>query len=118
LDGTVLETSRASLLLLYPDRLVSPPLDGRILPGTARRRILVSARADGMSVEERPVPLGELLEGATLFTCNSLRGAEAVELVAGHVMPEPQAAELALMGRLAETGTPQRARRARGQRAG
>ena len=118
LDGTALETSRASLLLLYPDRLVSPPLDGRILPGTARQRILASARADGMSVEERPVPLGELLEGATLFTCNSLRGAEAVELVAGHAMPEPQAAELALMARLAETGTPQRARRARGQRAG
>ena len=104
LDGTALETSRASLLLLYPDRLVSPPLDGRILPGTARRRILASARADGMSVEERPVLLPELLEGASVFTCNSLRGAEPVGLLAGHPLPEPARQELALMARLAESG--------------
>ncbi|MFM9164959.1 MAG: aminodeoxychorismate synthase component I [Solirubrobacterales bacterium] len=118
LDGAALETSRASLLLLYPDRLVSPPLDGRILPGTARRRILASARADGMSVEERPVPLPELLGGAALFTCNSLRGAEPVQLVAGHATPEPGARQLELMARLAETGTSTAALRARSRRAG
>ncbi|MFM9022443.1 MAG: aminotransferase class IV [Solirubrobacterales bacterium] len=118
LEGAALETSRASLLLLYPDRLVSPPLDGRILPGTARRRILASARADGMSVEERPVPLPELLGGAALFTCNSLRGAEPVQLVAGHATPEPEAGQLQLMARLAEAGTATAALRARSRRAG
>ena len=106
LDGMALETSRASLLLLYPDRIVSPPLDGRILPGTARRRILESARADGLAVEERPVPLAELLGGAALFTCNSLRGAEPVLAVAGRPVAQPGPGEAGLMGRLAESGPP------------
>jgi len=119
LDGMALETSRASLLLLYPDRLVSPPLDGRILPGTARRRILDSARADGMSVEERPVPLPEVLEGAALFTCNSLRDPEPVEVVAGHVLAEPDDGQLRLMARIAESAArPPGRQRGAGRRAG
>ena len=119
LDGMALETSRASLLLLYPDRLVSPPLDGRILPGTARRRILDSARADGMSVEERPVPLPEVLEGAALFTCNSLRDPEPVEVVAGHVLAEPDDGQLRLMARIAESAARRPGRqRGAGRRAG
>ena len=119
LDGMALETSRASLLLLYHDRLVSPPLDGRILPGTARRRILDSARADGMSVEERPVPLPEVLEGAALFTCNSLRDPEPVEVVAGHVLAEPDDGQLRLMARIAESAARRPGRqRGAGRRAG
>ena len=106
LDGTALETSRASILLLYPDRLVTPPRDGRILPGTARRRILASARADGLAVEERPVPLAELLGGAALFTCNSLRGADPVIAIAGRPVTRPGPEQAGLMGRLAQGSPP------------
>ena len=36
LDGLVLEASRANVVIREGDRLITPPLDGRILPGVTR----------------------------------------------------------------------------------
>jgi para-aminobenzoate synthetase/4-amino-4-deoxychorismate lyase len=42
LDGTVLETGSANLWLLREGTLVTPPADGRLLPGVTRARLLAS----------------------------------------------------------------------------
>jgi para-aminobenzoate synthetase/4-amino-4-deoxychorismate lyase len=56
LDGHVLETARAAVLAELGGVLVAPPLDGRILPGITRARMLAAARAAGRPVAERPLP--------------------------------------------------------------
>jgi len=44
--------------------LVTPPLGGTILPGITRDTLLTLARDRGMTIEERPVSIGEVFEGA------------------------------------------------------
>ena len=47
LDGGVLETTRANVLAWIDGTLVTPPLDGRILPGVTRARALAWAARAG-----------------------------------------------------------------------
>jgi len=82
LDGLVLEASRSNVLARLADGTwVTPPLDGRILPGVARARELARLRADaGGAVAERPLPLAELAAAAEIVICNALRGTERAVL--------------------------------------
>jgi para-aminobenzoate synthetase/4-amino-4-deoxychorismate lyase len=50
-DATVLEAGWANLWLVDGDQLITPPLDGRILPGVTRARVLGLARSLGLSVD-------------------------------------------------------------------
>lgn len=60
LDGALLEAAWANLLLVTADgALVTPPLDGRILPGVTRARTLERARALDLAVRERPCTLAD-----------------------------------------------------------
>jgi para-aminobenzoate synthetase/4-amino-4-deoxychorismate lyase len=89
LDGLVLETSRSSVLAVIDGRLVTPPLDGRILPGVARARVLADAAALGIAVEERPLALAELLHADAALACNALRGIEPVAAVGASPLAQP-----------------------------
>ncbi|GAA4859936.1 chorismate-binding protein [Pseudonocardia benzenivorans] len=82
-DGAVLETTRACVAVVRGGRLVTPPLDGRLLPGTARQALLDAL--DGMRLPYDLVPVGidELAAADGMLVCNALRGVQWVRSVAG-----------------------------------
>ena len=59
--GDVQETGAANVLLLSEDRIVTRALDDAFLHGVTRDSVLTLARDLGMTVEERDVPVAELL---------------------------------------------------------
>jgi para-aminobenzoate synthetase/4-amino-4-deoxychorismate lyase len=87
-DGAALEASRASLFAVGDGRLATPPADGRILPGIARRRTIETARSAGVEVREESLPLAGLSE-RELFLAGSVRGIEPVPALDGVSMPPP-----------------------------
>lgn len=72
-DGTVLEAAWANVWLLDGAVLTTPPLDGRILPGVTRARLLALAPRLGLRVRERPLTLADARAAGTLFLTSSLR---------------------------------------------
>jgi para-aminobenzoate synthetase/4-amino-4-deoxychorismate lyase len=86
LDGEVLEAAHANVWIVEGDCLVTPPLDGRILPGTARARLLGTPPA-GMSAREEPVDLERLEAAGELLLTSSLRGLHRAVLAEGPATP-------------------------------
>ena len=62
-DGQVLEASRANVFVVHEGRLLTPPLDGSILPGIARNGVIEVALSRGVPVGEEPLGL-DLLQAA------------------------------------------------------
>jgi para-aminobenzoate synthetase / 4-amino-4-deoxychorismate lyase len=87
LDGFVLETGRANVFALRDGEPITPPLDGRILPGITRAWVLDEAAALGLPATERPLPLAELLTADAVLTSGALRGLEAVAAIGDTSMP-------------------------------
>lgn len=77
-DGAVLEASRGNLFLVRDGILVTPPADGRILPGVTRGRVLHLAEALDIPVREEIVPFDRLREAAEVFVTGAVRGIEPV----------------------------------------
>jgi para-aminobenzoate synthetase/4-amino-4-deoxychorismate lyase len=78
-DGALLETTRANLFVVDRDGvLVTPPADGRILPGVARMRAIEAARAAGIDVVERTVAHADLAGAREAFGSGSIRCVEPV----------------------------------------
>ncbi len=80
-DGAVLETARASVFVVHDDGIHTPPSDGRILPGTARARIIEILREAGVPVFQRRLTLDDLSRATEVFVANSLRGVVPVTAV-------------------------------------
>ena len=81
LDGLVLETARANVFAVREDgTVVTPPLDGRILPGVTRAGLLADLRAQRRPVQERPLPLDELRSAPEIMLTGALRGVERAML--------------------------------------
>lgn len=89
-DGTALEASRASLFAVGDGWLSTPPADGRILPGIARRRTIEIARDAGIEVREESLPLASL-GGREAFLVGSVRGVEPALAIDGLALPPPGA---------------------------
>jgi para-aminobenzoate synthetase / 4-amino-4-deoxychorismate lyase len=77
-DGSVLEGSRSNVFAALDGKVVTPPTDGRILPGVARARAIELARAAGIEVVERPLGLDELATADEVFMTGGVRGVEPV----------------------------------------
>ena len=91
LDGTVLEAAWANVFLLDDDGvLVTPPADGRILPGLTRSRLLA---AEHLSTRVAPILLDELTGARAIVLTSSVRLATPAGLDAG---PTAAARELAV----------------------
>ena len=60
--GTVTECSKSNIAILKGDTLFTHPLTNRILPGIARRHLLLACRKINISVIEMPFTLRELKE--------------------------------------------------------
>ena len=74
----LLECGRANVFLVLDDLVVTPPLDGRILPGTVRGRVLEVLRGERIPTVERPVSVTELASAVEVFTSSSISGVQPV----------------------------------------
>jgi para-aminobenzoate synthetase/4-amino-4-deoxychorismate lyase len=101
LDGTVLETTRANIFAVRDGQLVTPPLDGRILPGVTRARVLGEAAALGLSATQRPLKLRELTTADAVLTSGALRGLERVAAIGASPLPRSDGRLQALLDRMA-----------------
>lgn len=72
-DDTVLEASRANVFIVESGRIVTPPADGRILPGVTRSRLLSL-----LDVREEIISLERLADADEVFLSGSVRGVEPV----------------------------------------
>ena len=82
-DGAVLETARASVFVVHDDGVHTPPVDDRILPGTARARVIEILRDAGVPVFQRRLTLDDVSRATEVFVANSLRGVIPVRSVDG-----------------------------------
>ncbi len=87
LDGGVLEAARANVFALGGDgTLRTPPLDGRILPGRTRARVLAVAGRLGVAVREEPLTVALLAGAEEVFVTGALGGAELVHSLDGQAL--------------------------------
>lgn len=91
-DGSVLEVSRANVYAVRDGHVLTPPTDGRILPGTARRALFEVAAAEGIAVDEQRLSLDDLLAAEEVFLTGSVRGLQRAGSLDGE--PLPPAGEL------------------------
>jgi para-aminobenzoate synthetase/4-amino-4-deoxychorismate lyase len=95
-DATVLEAGWANVWLVDDDHLITPPLDGRVLPGITRARVIGLAESLGLSVEQRPISLAQARAGQPMLTSSLQLAAPA----ASEDGPEPDQAAVATIGRI------------------
>ena len=86
-DGNVLETDRANIFAVTSGTLVTPPSDGRILPGVTRKAVLHAARRDGISCSTLPVNMALLLAASEVFVSNSVHGVLPVGSIGDRRVP-------------------------------
>ena len=82
-DGSVLESGRANVFVVLDDGVHTPPLDGRILPGTARARIIEQLTAASIPVIQRRLTSEDFRRASEVFVSNTLRGVVPVTSVDG-----------------------------------
>ncbi|MEP7105955.1 MAG: aminotransferase class IV, partial [Chloroflexota bacterium] len=82
-DARMLECGTANVFVVLDGEVVTPPLDGRILPGVVRAHVLDLLRRRGIPVSERPVEVAELGQAREVFTTSSIRGVQPVIAVDG-----------------------------------
>jgi para-aminobenzoate synthetase / 4-amino-4-deoxychorismate lyase len=84
----VLEAGRANVFIVRDGGLVTPPLDGRILPGTARAATLALAEELGVPAAEAPLTLADLRAADEVFLTSSLRGIRPARSLDGEPLGE------------------------------
>jgi para-aminobenzoate synthetase/4-amino-4-deoxychorismate lyase len=87
LDGEVLEAGYANVWIVEGDRLVTPPLDGRLLPGVVRARLLAEGNA-----REQPITLDRMRAADEILLSSSVRGLHRAGLRGAEGPREPEPA--------------------------
>jgi para-aminobenzoate synthetase / 4-amino-4-deoxychorismate lyase len=77
-DGAPLEGSRGSLFCVRGATILTPPADGRLLPGITRAQAIEAARGLGLEVREQPLDLERLAGADEIFMTGAVRGVEPV----------------------------------------
>ena len=94
--GEILETDRGNVFAVFDGVLLTPPADGRLLPGVTRAAVLRAAREHGIRVGRKPLTLGELPEATEVFVTNAVAGVLPVTAVGNRTWrPGPVTASLA-----------------------
>jgi para-aminobenzoate synthetase / 4-amino-4-deoxychorismate lyase len=88
-DGTVLEAAWGNVWLLDGSHLITPPADGRILPGVTRALRLERAPALGLTAREAPISLHAMRAAPCAFATSAIRLAVPASLAGS---PAPPAA--------------------------
>jgi para-aminobenzoate synthetase / 4-amino-4-deoxychorismate lyase len=86
-DDAVLEASRANIFAVRDGALLTPPTDGRILPGTTRARLIEIADGAGLEVSETALRREDLLAADEVFLTGSVRGVEWPRALDGRALP-------------------------------
>lgn len=73
LSGEVLESGSGNVFIVDGGRLVTPPADGRILPGVTRAELI---RTEDVSIE--PIDLTRLAAADEAFVTSAIRGRQAL----------------------------------------
>jgi branched-subunit amino acid aminotransferase/4-amino-4-deoxychorismate lyase len=74
-DGSLWEGSRSNLFAVVEGELLTPPSDGRVLPGIMRALILEQGRLLGLEVREEALSLMDpMFRPEEVFLTNSVRG--------------------------------------------
>jgi len=81
--GDVLGTTRSNVLAVRDGVVHTPPLDGRVVPGTVRQAVLDALDDGGVSYVLGPLPLALLPRMTTVLLTDALRGARHVTAVRG-----------------------------------
>ena len=76
--GELLETDRGNVFAVIDGVVLTPPADGRILPGTARAAVLGAARSHGLRTGQKPLTLDDLAAASEVFVTNAVAGAVPV----------------------------------------
>jgi para-aminobenzoate synthetase/4-amino-4-deoxychorismate lyase len=85
-DGCLLEAAWGNVWLREGDRLITPPADGRLLPGVTRAQLIELAPTLGLVVAEESVSLARAVEAAEVFLTSSLRLAVPA-VITNHLAP-------------------------------
>ncbi len=72
--GNVAECTSANIFCVKDGKLLTPDLESGILPGVVRNVVLRLATDASIPVQEKPLPLEELLQSREVFITSSLRG--------------------------------------------
>jgi para-aminobenzoate synthetase / 4-amino-4-deoxychorismate lyase len=75
-EGEVLEAGWANVFAVRGGTLFTPPLDGRLLPGTTRAALLTLAAEEGIEAREESLQPEDLLAADETFLTGSIRGIE------------------------------------------
>jgi para-aminobenzoate synthetase / 4-amino-4-deoxychorismate lyase len=81
--GELLETDRGNLFAVADGVLLTPPADGRLLPGITRAAIIRAARGQGIRVGLKPLTLDQLTAASEVFVCNAVYGVLSVRSIDG-----------------------------------
>ena len=81
--GELLETDRANVFAVIDGVLLTPPADGRLLPGTARAAVMRAARAHAIKVGQKPLTLDQLTAATEVFVTNAVAGVLPVTAIDG-----------------------------------
>jgi para-aminobenzoate synthetase/4-amino-4-deoxychorismate lyase len=81
--GELLETDRANVFAVMDGVLLTPPADGRLLPGITRAAVLRAAHGHGIRIGRKPLTLDELTQASEVFVTNAVAGVVPVTAVEG-----------------------------------
>jgi branched-subunit amino acid aminotransferase/4-amino-4-deoxychorismate lyase len=88
-DELICETCRANIFLVESSGLLTPSLDGPLLPGIMRGAVLERARQLGIPVDEEPLSIGHVRTVDEVFLTNSLRGILPIARLLDRDLPAP-----------------------------
>jgi anthranilate/para-aminobenzoate synthase component I/branched-subunit amino acid aminotransferase/4-amino-4-deoxychorismate lyase len=100
LGGELLETGSGNLFAVERDTVVTPPPDGRILPGVTRAAAVRIARELGLVVAVEPLDMDRARDADELFVTSAVRGVQPVARCTGVGEWPVGDVALALAGRL------------------
>src|SRR3954454_10598721 len=86
-EGEVLEAGWANVFAVRGGTLFTPPLDGRLLPGTTRAAVLAIAADHDIESSEQPLHPSDLLNAEETFLTGSIRGIEPALSLDGAGLP-------------------------------
>ena len=86
-EGEVLEAGWANVFAVRGGTLFTPPLDGRLLPGTTRAAVLALAADHDIATNEQPLHPNDLLAAEETFLTGSIRGIEPALSLGGEELP-------------------------------